>query len=105
MPTTTVPPPPDRIYRYFSMVQEQVGRTEKQIVHLHTTRGWGLANVLAGPQQAGHDSTRSLAATGGIGGQPANFVDGVPVAALCGAYYYKEPEPGGFGEHRRTWLW
>lgn len=78
---------PDRIYRYFSMVQEQVGRTEKQIVHLHTTRGWGLANVLAA-LQAG--MTNYEATLGGIGGQPANFVDGVPVAGT-GAYYYKDP--------------
>ena len=27
---------------------------------------------------------------GGIGGQPANFVDGVPVAGT-GSYYYKDP--------------
>lgn len=78
---------PDRIYRYFSMVQEQVGRTEKQIVHLHTTRGWGLANALAA-LQAG--MTNYEATLGGIGGQPANFVDGVPVAGT-GAYYYKDP--------------
>jgi hydroxymethylglutaryl-CoA lyase len=28
---------------------------------------------------------------GGIGGQPANFVDGVPVPGT-GAYYYKDPQ-------------
>ena len=78
---------PDRIYRYFSMLQEEVGHTEKQIVHLHTTRGWGLANVLAA-LQAG--MTNYEATLGGIGGQPANFVDGVPVAGT-GAYYYKDP--------------
>lgn len=78
---------PDRIYRYFSMVQEQVGLTDKQIVHLHTTRGWGLANALAA-LQAG--MTNYEATLGGIGGQPANFVDGVPVAGT-GAYYYKDP--------------
>lgn len=78
---------PDRMYRYFSMLQEQVGLTDKQIVHLHTTRGWGLANVLAA-LQAG--MTNYEATLGGIGGQPANFVDGVPVAGT-GAYYYKDP--------------
>jgi len=41
---------PDRVYRYYSMLQEAVGRTEKQIVHFHTPRGWGLANVLAALQ-------------------------------------------------------
>ena len=31
---------------------------------------------------------------GGIGGQPANFVDGVPVAGT-GAYYYADPSITG----------
>jgi hydroxymethylglutaryl-CoA lyase len=78
---------PDRVYRYYSMLQEAVGRTEKQIVHFHTTRGWGLANVLAA-LQAGMTNYEST--MGGIGGQPANFVSGVPVAGT-GSYYYKDP--------------
>lgn len=78
---------PDRVYQYYSMLQEKVGKTEKQIVHFHTTRGWGLANVLAA-LQAGMTNYEST--LGGIGGQPANFVDGVPVSGT-GAYYYKDP--------------
>ncbi len=78
---------PDRVYRYYSMLQEKVGMTDKQIVHFHTTRGWGLANVLAA-LQAG--MTHYESTMGGIGGQPANFVDGVPVAGT-GSYYYKDP--------------
>ena len=78
---------PDRVYRYYSMLQEKIGMTEKQIVHFHTTRGWGLANVLAA-LQAG--MTHYESTMGGIGGQPANFVDGVPVAGT-GSYYYKDP--------------
>ena len=53
----------------------------------HTTRGWGLANVLAA-LQAG--MTHYESTMGGIGGQPANFVDGIPVAGT-GSYYYKDP--------------
>jgi hydroxymethylglutaryl-CoA lyase len=34
--------------------------------------------------------TNYEATLGGIGGQPANFVDGVPVSGT-GAYYYKDP--------------
>jgi len=49
-------------------------------------RGWGLANVLAA-LQAGMTNYEST--LGGIGGQPANFVDGVPVSGT-GAYYYKD---------------
>jgi hydroxymethylglutaryl-CoA lyase len=59
----------------------------KHIVHFHVTRGWGLANVLAA-LQAGMTNYES--AMGGTGGQPANFVSGVPVAGT-GAYYYKDP--------------
>lgn len=78
---------PDRVYRYFSMLLENIPKPEKHIVHLHTTRGWGLANVLAA-LQAGMTNYEST--MGGIGGQPANFVDGVPVAGT-GSYYYKDP--------------
>jgi hydroxymethylglutaryl-CoA lyase len=78
---------PDRVYRYYSMLLEAVPRVEKQIVHFHTTRGWGLANVLAA-LQAGMVNFEST--MGGIGGQPANFVSGVPVAGT-GSYYYKDP--------------
>ena len=78
---------PDRVYRYFSMLLDSVPKPEKHIVHFHTTRGWGLANVLAA-LQAGMTNYEST--LGGIGGQPANFVDGVPVAGT-GSYYYKDP--------------
>ena len=78
---------PDRVYKYYSMLLDSVPRPEKQIVHFHTTRGWGLANVLAA-LQAGMTNFEST--MGGIGGQPANFVSGVPVAGT-GSYYYKDP--------------
>ncbi|MEI6748645.1 MAG: hypothetical protein ACOYMF_09750 [Bacteroidales bacterium] len=78
---------PDRVYKYYSMLLDKIPRPEKQIVHFHTTRGWGLANVLAA-LQAGMTNFEST--MGGIGGQPANFVDGVPVAGT-GAYYYADP--------------
>ena len=65
--------------------------THKQIVHLHSTRGWGTANVLAA-LQAG--MTNYEATLGGIGGQPANFVSGVPVSGT-GAYYYKDAKDVG----------
>ncbi|MCK9424129.1 MAG: hypothetical protein M0Q38_16205 [Bacteroidales bacterium] len=78
---------PDRVYRYYSMLLDGGVRVEKQIVHFHTTRGWGLANVLAA-LQAGMVNFEST--MGGIGGQPANFVSGVPVVGT-GSYYYKDP--------------
>jgi hydroxymethylglutaryl-CoA lyase len=82
---------PDRVYEYFSRLLDSVENPNKQIAHFHTTRGWGLANVLAA-LQAG--MTNYEATMGGIGGQPANFVDGVPVAGT-GEYYYKDPEDVG----------
>jgi hydroxymethylglutaryl-CoA lyase len=78
---------PDRVYRYFSMLMDEFQDPSKHIVHFHTTRGWGLANVLAA-LQAGMTNYEST--LGGIGGQPANFVSGVPVAGT-GSYYYKDP--------------
>jgi len=78
---------PDRVYRYYSMLMDTFQDPSKHIVHFHTTRGWGLANVLAA-LQAGMTNYEST--MGGIGGQPANFVSGVPVAGT-GSYYYKDP--------------
>ncbi|RLD43140.1 MAG: pyruvate carboxyltransferase [Bacteroidetes bacterium] len=82
---------PDRVFKYFSMLMDKIDNPDKHIVHLHTTRGWGLANVLAA-LQAG--MTNYEATLGGIGGQPANFVSGVPVSGT-GAYYYKDAKDVG----------
>ncbi len=82
---------PDRVYEYFSMLLDAIPQPEKHIAHFHVTRGWGLANVLAA-LQAGITNFESC--LGGIGGQPANFVDGVPVSGT-GAYYYKDPNTVG----------
>jgi len=78
---------PDRVYKYYSMLLDKFKKPDKHIVHFHTTRGWGLANILAA-LQAG--MTNFEATLGGIGGQPANFVSGVPVSGT-GSYYYKDP--------------
>lgn len=82
---------PDRIYKYFSMVLDKFPNPEKHIVHLHSTHGWGLANVLAA-LQAGMTNFEST--MGGLGGQPANFFDGVPVAGT-GDYYSADTELAG----------
>lgn len=82
---------PDRVYRYFSMLMDHFQDPSKHIVHFHTTRGWGMANVLAALQSG---MTNYEASMGGIGGQPANFVDGVPVSGT-GSYYYRDPSLTG----------
>ncbi len=79
--------PPNKVYEYFSMIMDAVPDPSLHIAHFHVTRGWGLANALAA-LQAGithHEST-----LGGLGGQPANFVDRVPVGGT-GKYYYEDP--------------
>jgi len=83
--------PPNKVYEYYSMILAAIPDTTKHIAHFHTTRGWGLANVLAA-LQAG--ITHFESTIGSIGGQPANFVDGVPVTGT-GAYYYSDPSITG----------
>jgi hydroxymethylglutaryl-CoA lyase len=82
---------PIRVYDYFSMILDAVSDPAKHIAHFHSTRGWGMANVLAA-LQAGITNYEST--LGGLGGQPANFVDGVPVAGT-GDYYHRDPGISG----------
>ncbi|MBW1773558.1 MAG: pyruvate carboxyltransferase [Deltaproteobacteria bacterium] len=83
--------PPDQVYRYFSMILDEMPDTDLHIGHFHVTRGWGLANVLAA-LQAGIDIFEGT--LGGLGGQPANFLDRTPVPGT-GTYYYKDPNVVG----------
>lgn len=83
--------PPDQVYKYFSMILDQIPDKELHIAHFHVTRGWGTANVLAA-LQAGIEIFEGT--LGGLGGQPANFMDRVPVAGT-GAYYYRDPNVVG----------
>lgn len=83
--------PPDQVYRYFSMVMDAMPNPNLHVGHFHVTRGWGLANVLAA-LQAGVCVFEST--LGGIGGQPANFIDDTPVPGT-GSYYYKDPNSVG----------
>jgi hydroxymethylglutaryl-CoA lyase len=73
------------------MVLDELPNTDLHIGHFHVTRGWGLANVLAA-LQAGIDIFEGT--IGGSGGQPANFLDRVPVPGT-GSYYYKDPNVVG----------
>ncbi len=83
--------PPNQVYEYFSMILEAIPDPSLHLAHFHVTRGWGQANVLAA-LMAG--ITHFESTLGGIGGQPANFVDGVPVAGT-GEYYYQDPSITG----------
>lgn len=82
---------PDKVYEYFCRVLDAVPDPSKHIAHFHVTRGWGMANILAALQAGIVNFECSM---GGLGGQPANFVDGCPVAGT-GAYYYRNPNVTG----------
>ncbi|MBI2920654.1 MAG: pyruvate carboxyltransferase [Planctomycetes bacterium] len=83
--------PPNKVYDYFSMILEKMPDPRRHVAHFHVTRGWGLANVVAA-MHAG--IVRFESTLGGIGGQPANFFDGYPVAGT-GRYYYQDPNNVG----------
>ena len=83
--------PPNQVYKYYSMMLDEIPDKNLHIAHFHVTRGWGTANCLAA-LQAGIEHFE--ATLGGLGGQPANFLDRVPVPGT-GAYYYRDPNVVG----------
>jgi hydroxymethylglutaryl-CoA lyase len=74
------------VYRYFSMVLDAIPDTGRHIAHFHETKRVAAASILA-TLQAG--VTRFEATLGGLGGQPANFLDDTPVKGT-GDYYYED---------------
>ena len=75
------------VYRYFSMILDAMPDTDLHIAHYHETKRVASASVLAA-LQAG--ITHFEATMGGLGGQPANFLDDTPVKGT-GEYYYEDP--------------
>jgi hydroxymethylglutaryl-CoA lyase len=75
------------VYRYFSMVLDAIPDTTVHIAHFHETKRVAAASILAA-LQAG--ITHFEAVMGGMGGQPANFLDDCPVPGT-GEYYYEDP--------------
>ncbi len=75
------------VYRYFSMVLDEIPDTSLHIAHFHETKRVASASVLAA-LQAG--ITHFESTIGGLGGQPANFLDDCPVPGT-GEYYYDDP--------------
>lgn len=75
-----------QVYRYFAMILDQIPNPAVHIAHFHETKRVASASVLAA-LQAG---IRHFEATmGGMGGQPANFLDDCPVPGT-GDYYYDD---------------
>jgi hydroxymethylglutaryl-CoA lyase len=75
------------VYRYFAMILDEIPDTRLHIAHFHETKRVAAASVLAA-LQAG--ICHFEATMGGMGGQPANFLDDCPVPGT-GEYYYNDP--------------
>jgi hydroxymethylglutaryl-CoA lyase len=75
------------VYRYFSMILDELPNTDLHIAHFHETKRVASASILA-TLQAG--ITHFEGTLGGMGGQPANFMDDRPVPGT-GEYYYDDP--------------
>jgi hydroxymethylglutaryl-CoA lyase len=75
------------VYRYFSMILDEIPDVNLHLAHFHETKRLASASILA-TLQAG--IIRYEATLGGIGGQPANFLDDCPVKGT-GEYYYEDP--------------
>ncbi|HUV50477.1 MAG TPA: pyruvate carboxyltransferase [Anaerolineae bacterium] len=75
------------VYRYFSRTLDEIPDAALHIAHFHETKRTASASVLAA-LQAGITSFE--ATLGGLGGQPANFMDDCPTKGT-GEYYYKDP--------------
>ncbi len=75
------------VYRYFSMILDAMPNPEAHLCHLHETKRIASSSVLAA-LQAG--ICRFESTLGGLGGQPANFLDDCPIKGT-GEYYYDDP--------------
>jgi hydroxymethylglutaryl-CoA lyase len=76
-----------QVYRYFSMILDEIPDTSLHLAHFHETKRVAAASILAA-LQAG--ITQFEGTLGGLGGQPANFMDDCPVPGT-GDYYYEDP--------------
>jgi hydroxymethylglutaryl-CoA lyase len=75
------------VYRYFSMILDAMPNPEAHLCHLHETKRIASSSILAA-LQAG--ICRFESTLGGLGGQPANFLDDCPIKGT-GEYYYDDP--------------
>ncbi len=75
------------VYRYFSMVLDAMPDPRLHIAHFHETKRMASASVLAALQAGIINFEATL---GGLGGQPANFLDDCPIKGT-GDYYYDDP--------------
>lgn len=74
---------PDKVYEYFSKIMDKYPDPDLHIFHIHDSRGAGLACYYAALTTGVENFESTL---GGLGGQPANIMDRVPVPGT-GDYY------------------
>jgi hydroxymethylglutaryl-CoA lyase len=75
------------VYRYFSMILDEIPDTSAAHRPLPRNQAGGLRLRSGGPAGGHHHFEATL---GGLGGQPANFLDDCPVPGT-GEYYYDDP--------------
>lgn len=81
---------PETVYNYFEHILKKYPNPKMHSFHVHDIRGMGLASYYAA-MQAGVEAFDTT--MGGIGGQVANVVDGVPVKGI-GDYYFDTKRTG-----------
>lgn len=81
---------PNQVYEYFSKVLEKYPDPKMHSFHVHDIRGMGLASYYAAMEAGLRTFDCSM---GGIGGQVANIVDGIPVKGI-GKYYFSQSRTG-----------
>jgi hydroxymethylglutaryl-CoA lyase len=74
------------VYRYYAMILDEIPNPDLHIAHFHETKRVASASTLAA-LQAG--ITHFECTLGGLGGQPANFMDDCPIKGT-GDYYYED---------------
>lgn len=81
---------PDEMERYCGEIMRRWPDPAKHVLHIHDIHGMGLAAYYAALRQGIRQFECTL---GGVGGQPANRMDGVPVKGT-GAYYFEHGRTG-----------
>lgn len=81
---------PDEVSRYCGEVLRRWPDPQKHVLHIHDINGMGMACYYAALDQGIRQFECTL---GGIGGQPANQMDGVPVRGT-GSYYFSRGRTG-----------
>lgn len=81
---------PDRIQEYFSNVMARWPDPNLHLFHIHDIRGAGLLGYFVAMAEG---ITHFECTLGGIGGQPANRLDGVPIKGT-GSYYFHSGRTG-----------